>query len=92
MNVSRNAKILNCGNFSHPSLIERSQMEGNQVAEGVVIEVPANVGVPSMGAEMPVISKERWDGLRRMYAEGQSVSQIARMSGLDRSSCLRSVA
>ena len=67
-------------------------MEGNQVAEGVVINVPVNVAVPSVGAEMPVISKERWEELRRMHAEGQSVSQMARMSGLDRKtvrSCLR---
>lgn len=67
-------------------------MEGNQVVEGAVIDAPANVAVPTMGTEMPVISKERWEDLRRMRAEGQSVSQIARRSGLDRKtvrSCLR---
>jgi transposase len=67
-------------------------MEGNQVVEGVVIDVPANVAVPTVGAEMPVISKERWEELRRMRAEGRSVSQLARTSGLDRKtvrSCLR---
>jgi uncharacterized protein (UPF0335 family) len=67
-------------------------MEGSQVAEGVVIDVPANVAVPEVGAEMPVINKERWEELRRMQADGQSVSQMARTSGLDRKtvrSCLR---
>jgi transposase len=67
-------------------------MEGSQVVEAVVIDVPANVAVPEVGAEMPVISKERWEELRRMQADGQSVSQMARTSGLDRKtvrSCLR---
>jgi len=67
-------------------------MEGNQVVEGLVIDVPANVAVPEVGAEMPVISKERWEDLRRWRAEGQTVSQMARVTGLDRKtvrSCLR---
>lgn len=67
-------------------------MEGNQVLEGMGMDVPANVTVPEVGAEMPVISKERWEQLRRMQADGQSVSQMARGSGLDRKtvrSCLR---
>ena len=55
-------------------------MEGN--AEGVT--VPATVSVPEMGAEGPVISRERWEALRRLRGEGQSVSQIARVTGLDR--------
>ena len=55
-------------------------MEGT----AVVIETSARVAGPEVGAEMPVISKERWEALRRMRAEGQSVSQIARSSGLDR--------
>lgn len=55
-------------------------MEGNEA----MVEVPAKVSVPEVGAEVPVISKERWEELQRMRAEGQSVSQIARAAGLDR--------
>jgi transposase len=42
------------------------------------------VPVPEVGTEEPVISKERWEEIRRMRAEGQSVSSIARLTGLDR--------
>jgi transposase len=59
-------------------------MEGNQVADEVVVGAPVMVAVPEVGAEMPVISKERWEEMRRLRAEGQSVSQIARVTGLDR--------
>ena len=57
-------------------------MEGNQVVEGAVVDVPAKVAVPEVGTEMPVISKERWEEIQRWQAEGQSVSQIARVTGL----------
>jgi transposase len=76
---------------SSPIIDREIAMEG-QVVERVVIDAPVNVAVPTLGAEMPVISKERWEELRRMRAEGQSVSQMARTSGLDRKtvrSCLR---
>ena len=56
-------------------------MEGRQE---VAVEDPGIVAVPEVGAEMPVISKERWEQLRRLHALGQSISQIARTSGLDR--------
>ncbi len=49
------------------------------------------VAVPEVGAEVPVIGKERWEEIRRMRADGQTVSQIARLTGLDRKtvrSCL----
>jgi transposase len=59
-------------------------MEGNQVVQEVAVEVPGIVAVPEVGAEMPVISKERWEQMRRLHALGQSVSQIARTAGLDR--------
>jgi len=42
------------------------------------------VPVPEVGAEEPVIGKERWEEIRRMRADGQTVSQIARLTGLDR--------
>jgi transposase len=42
------------------------------------------VAAPEMGVEMPVISKERWEEMRRMRDAGQSVSQIARLTGMDR--------
>lgn len=59
-------------------------MEGNQVMDAAVVEAPGIVAVPEVGAEMPVISKERWEQIRRLHALGQSVSQIARTAGLDR--------
>ena len=55
-------------------------MEGSEA----VVEMPAKVSVPEVGMEVPVISKERWEEMRRRRAEGQSVSQIARATGLDR--------
>jgi transposase len=70
-------------------------MEGSQVMDDVVVDAPAMVAAPEVGAEIPVISKERWEELRRMRTEGQSVSQIARTTGLDRKtvrSCLRKAA
>lgn len=42
------------------------------------------VSAPTGGTEVPVISRERWEEMGRMRAEGQSVSQIARATGLDR--------
>src|SRR5262245_44582513 len=56
------------------------------------VGAPANVPVPEVGTEEPVIGKERWEEIRRMRAEGQAVSQIARATGLDRKTvrrCLR---
>lgn len=67
-------------------------MEGNQAVGAVVVDAPVMVAVPEVGAEMPVISKERWEDMRRLRDTGQSVSQIARTTGLDRKtvrSCLR---
>ena len=67
-------------------------MEGNQVASEVAVQVPGIVAAPELGAEIPVINKERWEQMRRMHAEGQSVSQIARTTELDRKTvrgCLR---
>lgn len=55
-------------------------MEGKEV----VVEAPATVATPEMGMEASVLSKERWEQLRRLRAAGTSVSQLARMSGLDR--------
>jgi transposase len=49
------------------------------------------VAAPKVGAEIPVISKERWEQMRRMCGEGQTVSQIARASGLDRKTVRRSL-
>jgi transposase len=56
------------------------------------VGAPANVPVPEVGTEEPVIGKERWQEIRRMRADGQAVSQIARATGLDRKTvrrCLR---
>jgi transposase len=59
-------------------------MEGNQGVGEVVVDAPVMVAVPEVGAEMPVITEERWEEVRRVRAEGQSMSQIARVTGLDR--------
>jgi transposase len=61
-------------------MIGRSQMDGKEEGRAV----PATVSVPAMGAEGPVISRERWEALRHLRGEGQSVSEIARSTGLDR--------
>jgi transposase len=56
------------------------------------VGAPANVPVPEMGTEEPVIGKERWEEIRRMRADGQAVARIARTTGLDRKTvrrCLR---
>ena len=56
------------------------------------VGAPANVPVLEVGTEEPVIGKERWEELRRLRADGQAVSQIARATGLDRKTvrrCLR---
>ena len=56
------------------------------------VGAPANVPVPEVGTEEPVIGKQRWEEIRRMRADGQAVSQIARATGLDRKTvrrCLR---
>lgn len=52
------------------------RQEGNQV--------PVTVTLPAVGGEEPVINKERWEELRQLRAQGQSVSQLARTFGLDR--------
>ncbi len=48
------------------------------------VSAPAMVAVPEVGTEVPVISMERWQEIRRMREGGQTVSQIARSTGLDR--------
>jgi transposase len=48
------------------------------------VGAPVMVPVPELGTEEPVIGKERWEEIRRMRADGQTVSQIARLTGLDR--------
>jgi len=56
------------------------------------VGAPVKVAVPEVGTEEPVIGQERWEEIRRMRAEGQAVSQIARTTGLDRKTvrrCLR---
>jgi transposase len=55
-------------------------MEGKEV----VVDAPVTVAVPESGGEVPVLSKERWEELRRLHAAGASVSQLARSIGLDR--------
>ena len=62
-------------------------MEGIEVLDGA-----AKVSAPGVGVEAPVVSKERWDELRRMRAAGQSVSQIARETGFDRKTVRASLA
>ena len=73
-------------------------MEGNEqqmLESGTVNETVSGactVLVSEVDAGESVVSKERWEELARMRAAGQSVSQIARTTGLDRKTvraCLR---
>ena len=73
-------------------------MEGNE-QEGAArcraaedVAGGCNFPVSEADAGVSVVSKERWEELGRMRSAGQSVSQIARVTGLDRKtvrSCLR---
>jgi transposase len=66
-------------------------MDGKQMLADTV-GTPVNLPAPNVGVEEPVIGKERWEEIRRMRAEKRSVSQIARLTGLDRKTvrtCLR---
>ncbi len=66
-------------------------MDGKQMMADEV-GTPGNLPAPNVGVEEPVIGKERWEEIRRMRSEKRSVSQIARLTGLDRKtvrSCLR---
>ncbi len=56
-------------------------MEGKQEE---AVAVPVMSPTPEVSAEIPVISKERWAELWRMRVDGQSISEIARVTGLDR--------
>jgi transposase len=63
-------------------------MDGKQVE----VAVPGNLPAPTEGAEELVVGKERWQEVCRLRAENWSVSEIARLTGLDRKtvrSCLR---
>jgi transposase len=55
-------------------------------------DAPAMVAAPEVGAEEPVVGKERWEELRRLHAAGMKVARIARVADLDRKTvrrCLR---
>jgi transposase len=47
------------------------------------------VSVPLRGAEDAMVGESRWDEIRRMRAEGMSVSKIARVADLDRKTVRR---
>jgi transposase len=58
-------------------------------------DAPVKVAAPEVGAEEPVVGKERWEEIRRLAATGMKVGQIARTAGLDRKTvrrCLRQTA
>ncbi len=60
-----------------------------EVEQQVEVE---GVAVPGVGAEEPVVGKQRWEEVRRLHAAGMKVAQIARGVGLDRKTvrhCLR---
>lgn len=61
----------------------------------IELEVSAvSVTPPGLGGEDGVVGQERWEELRRLKAEGMTVSGIARATGLDRKTvrrCLRQV-
>jgi hypothetical protein len=56
-------------------------MEGKKLM-AVDLGVPVKVPVPAVGKQ--VIGKDRWEFIHGLKAEGQSVSQIARITGSDR--------
>jgi hypothetical protein len=58
-------------------------MEGEKLM-AVDLGAPVKVPVPAVGKEDQVIGKDRWEFILRLKAEGQSVSQIARITGSDR--------
>jgi transposase len=73
-------------------------MDGKQILIGVggvgaaSTTGPVSVTAPETGAEVAVIGRERWEEIRRMAADGGSVSKIAQVTGLDRKTvrrCLR---
>lgn len=62
-------------------------------AEG--LNAAGNVAVSHVDTGVAVVGKERWEEIARMRRAGQSVSQIARLTGLDRKTvrgCLRKAA
>lgn len=54
-------------------------------------EAPVKVVAPEVGAEEPVVGKQRWEEIRRLHAAGVKVAQIARTAGLDRKTVRRCV-
>jgi transposase len=55
-------------------------------------DAPVKVAAPGVGAEEPVVGKERWEEIRRLHAAGMNVAQIGRVADLDRKTvrrCLR---
>jgi transposase len=60
--------------------------------QGADIGALATMAAPGVGAEDEVVGQERWEEVRRLKAEGMTVSGIARTTGLDRKTvrrCLR---
>jgi transposase len=67
-------------------------MDGKQEMSADVVGTPGNLPVPTVGAEVQVVGKERWEEVRRMHSQKRSISEIARLTGLDRKTvrgCLR---
>ncbi|HWQ37063.1 MAG TPA: helix-turn-helix domain-containing protein, partial [Burkholderiales bacterium] len=57
-------------------------------AEGVGTEA-ATVPVFATDTEVAVVGKERWEEIRRLHALGMTISEIARLSELDRKTVRR---
>lgn len=58
-------------------------MDGEQRME-VPGGPPGTVYAPGTGAEATVVGRDRWEQIHRLRAEGQSISQVARATGVDR--------
>jgi transposase len=58
-------------------------MDGEQRIE-VPGGPPGTVYAPGTGVEATVVGRDRWEQMHRLKAEGQSISQIARATGVDR--------
>lgn len=65
-------------------------MDG-EVLMGTRYQAPGNVTAPLVGAEAAVVGRDRWEYMHQLRTEGRSVSEIARLTDVDRKtvrSCL----
>jgi transposase len=64
--------------------MEGLDLEGNNAIEPVADKCCANLPVSRTDTEAQVLSKERWEEIRRLHTAGNTVSAMARLLELDR--------